>query len=277
MPPPTDPDNTEVAPNGQPQGRLAVLNRHRWVTFVLPFLVFMLITSLEPTREVPGGGMLGLAIPFDCYPLVYVLKIGLTIAAMVFVWPGYGEFPFRIGRLAVLVGVVGIVVWVGLCSLDFDGLFWIDAEGTFLRALLEPIGMERLIDAGARSQYNPVVELAAWPVLAYGFLAIRFVGLVLVVSVVEEFFLRGFVLRFVIRNDWWNVPIGRVTKTSAVVTTLAAMATHPTELLAAAVWFSMVTWLYAKTRNIWDCVAAHAITNLLLGIYVVSTDQWRLM
>jgi membrane protease YdiL (CAAX protease family) len=52
---------------------------------------------------------------------------------------------------------------------------------------------------------------------------------------------------------------------------------HPGELLAAAVWFSMVTWLMVKTRNIWDCVVAHAVTNLLLGVYVVATGQWQLM
>ena len=29
----------------------------------------------------------------------------------------------------------------------------------------------------------------------------------------------------------------------------------------------MVTWMYLRTKNFWDCVAAHAITNLLLGLY----------
>jgi membrane protease YdiL (CAAX protease family) len=39
----------------------------------------------------------------------------------------------------------------------------------------------------------------------------------------------------------------------------------------------MVTWLMVRTRNIWDCVVAHALTNLILGIYVVTTGTWRLM
>ena len=55
------------------------------------------------------------------------------------------------------------------------------------------------------------------------------------------------------------------------------MAMHPGELAAAFVWFSMITGLMVTTRNIWDCVAAHATTNLLLGIYVVSFNQWQLM
>jgi CAAX protease family protein len=60
------------------------------------------------------------------------------------------------------------------------------------------------------------------------------------------------------------------------VGTAVPMLMHPGELLAAFVWFSLVTWLMTRTRNIWDCVAAHAVTNLLLGIYVVTQHQWQL-
>ena len=55
------------------------------------------------------------------------------------------------------------------------------------------------------------------------------------------------------------------------------MLMHPGELFAAAVWFSMVTWLMLRTRNIWDCVAAHAVTNGLLGAYVITTGEWQFM
>lgn len=30
------------------------------------------------------------------------------------------------------------------------------------------------------------------------------------------------------------------------------------------------------TRNIWDCAAAHDLTNLLLGLFVVTQSAWRL-
>jgi membrane protease YdiL (CAAX protease family) len=83
-------------------------------------------------------------------------------------------------------------------------------------------------------------------------------------------------MRFVMRDNWWEVPFGEVTPLAAVVSTVVPMLMHPGELLAAAVWFSLVTWLMTRTRNIWDCVAAHAVTNLLLGIYVVTQEQWQL-
>jgi hypothetical protein len=52
---------------------------------------------------------------------------------------------------------------------------------------------------------------------------------------------------------------------------------HPQEALAAVVWFGAVAWLMIRTKNVWDCVVAHAITNLLLGVYVVVSGEWWLM
>ncbi len=231
--------------------RHALLEKQPWLTFLLPLLVYMVVNSLEPTPETAGGSMVGLAIPYGSYPLLYSVKIALTVAAVVFVLPGYRQFPLRISPLAIGVGVIGVVIWVGLCALH--------------------------VDEGTRSGFNPHKELAENPIWAWGFLTIRFVGLAVVVPVIEEFFLRGFVMRFVMDKDWSKIPIGTVNTTAIVLVTVVAMATHTGELLAAAVWFSMVTWLLIRTRNIWDCVAAHAVTNLLLGIYVVVWDQWHLM
>ena len=248
-------------------GRRLLLQRHPWLTFLLPMIVFMLVGSLEPASEKPGGASVGLNIPYEHYPLVYLAKIVLTVAAVAFVWPGYRQFPFRVGPLAVVVGVVGGAVWVGLCELDLE------------QKLLGPLGLGGLLGLGTRSAFNPFVQLTAHPAAAWGFLAVRFFGLVAVVAVIEEFFLRGFVMRLVVEPDWWKVPFGKVNATAIVLGTVVPMLMHPAELLAAAVWFSLVTWLMVRTRNIWDCVAAHAVTNLLLGIYVVCTggEAWRLM
>jgi len=225
----------------------------------------MLVGTLEPTPDALGGKMIGLAVPYTCYPAVYTLKILLTAAAVVFVLPGYRQFPLRISPLAVLVGVVGIVVWVGLCRLNLE------------QRLLVPLGLGRVVDLGARSGFNPLEQLQHNPAWAWGFLAIRFAGLVIVVPLVEEFFLRGFLMRFGVDPKWWEVPMGKANTWAMVLATAVPMLMHPAELLAAAAWFSMITCMYLRTRNVWDCVAAHAVTNLLLGVYVVVWDQWQLM
>ena len=79
------------------------------------------------------------------------------------------------------------------------------------------------------------------------------------------------------KENWPSVPFGTVSLLAVVVGTAVPMAMHPGELFASLVWFSMVTGLMVLTRNIWDCVAAHATTNLLMGVYVVIWNQWQLM
>ena len=94
--------------------------------------------------------------------------------------------------------------------------------------------------------------------------------------IIEEFFLRGFLMRFVVRDDWWEVPFGDVTPLAAIVGTPSRCSCTRPNCSPPLVWFSLVTWLMVRTKNIWDCVAAHAVTNLLLGIYVVTQQQWQL-
>jgi hypothetical protein len=274
------PSGTEGhSPASEPQlpRRAALLRQYRWITFLLPLAVYMLAGSFEPTPDTPGGKVIGLAIPYTCYPLVYTLKIILTVAAIIFVLPGYREFPLRVSRLAVLVGMVGIVVWVGLWNLHLERDYLQPFLQDRVQPLLKPVGLDWIISTGIRSAFNPFERIQGHPAWAWGFLAIRFFGLVAVVPVIEEFFLRGFLMRFVTDATWWKVPMGKGNVLAVVLATLVPVAMHPAELLAAAVWFSMITWMYVRTRNIWDCVVAHAVTNLLLGIYVVATGEWLLM
>lgn len=282
------------------------LSKWPWVTFLLPFIVFMVATSFEPSpppqldseeiiaeknlepdvgffAEDPGNGFLP-AISYSYYPHVYTAKIAITLLTMLLVWPGYRTFPLRVSGLSVVVGVVGVVLWIVLCHLRLEPkvIGPIDEFlGSFIPGLEEgdtpSVGLMSMFGAGERSSFNPIKEMADTPVWAYVFLAIRFLGLALVVPVIEEFFLRGFMLRYVVHEKWWQVPFGTVNRTALIAGTAVPMLMHPGELLAAFVWFSMVTWLMVRTKSIWDCVVAHGVTNLLLGIYVVWFDQWQLM
>ena len=284
----TQPDRQSTGTSSA--GRSSGLRTNPWVVCLLPFAVFMLAGTLEPTpppalspaaaapstpaelrwkeihEAVRETNFLGIHIYYADYPRIYVLKILLTLAAIGFVWPGYRQMVpelgwWRISLLAIVVGAVGIVVWIALafcCSWVMLKMGWSMSLGT-------------------RSAFNPLERFAGRPGLAYGFLAVRFFGLVMLVPVLEEFFLRGFVMRFVVEANWWRVSLGQMTRLAVVLGTAVPVFLHPGEALAAAVWFSAVTWLMLRTRNIWDCIVAHAVTNLLLGIWVVGSGQWWLM
>jgi len=238
--------------------------RLRWPVFVLPFAVFMLVGALEPKQGGPGA-LLG--IPYEYYPQLYCAKLALTSLTMVVVSAGYRQFRLQGVGLAVLFGVVGGALWIGLCRLNL--------EKSFFDSL--PKEMEPLKKLGERAAYNPLAELADNPTWSYIFLAIRFAGLVLIVPIIEEFFLRGFVARYVISPDWWTVDPGTYHKAAFVIVILYGIATHPAEFIAAAAWFALISLLMLRTKSLWACVVAHALTNLILGIYVVATGDWRLM
>jgi uncharacterized protein len=273
---PTEPPSTPETPPPPNFSRRGLLKKHRWLTFVLPFAVFMIVSTLEPKPDTPSHSDMPMAeaaddqadlssswLPYNYYPAVYTAKIILTLAAILFVLPGYREFPLGVSPWAVAVGVVGVVIWVGISRLDLE------------RTLLDPIGLGWLISTGQRTAFNPFEQFQGNPTAAWAFLGVRFLGLAVVVALIEEFFLRGFVMRFVMDAKWWEIPFGQVSLLAVVVGTAVPMLSHP-EIFAAAVWFSMVTLLMVKTQNIWDCVVAHGVTNFLLGVYVLLSGEWHL-
>ena len=267
-------------------------DRYPWAVFVVPFVAYMLLANIEPQQvqsqftaetaessvqgvpaanatdppqDVPrwkwfGGRRVGDGV----YPVMYSIRIAIMILMMLVLLAGYRQFPFRISLLAVVVGVVGVVVWIGLCRLDLE------------QELLLPLGLGQFLGLGERAAYNPLAALEDNVPWMIGFLLIRFTGLAVIVPVIEEFFLRGFLMRYVVDMYWEKVPFGQASRAAIIAATVYGMLSHPAELLAAAAWFSLMTWLMLKTRNIWDCVMAHAVTNLLLGIYVLSTGHWEL-
>jgi CAAX prenyl protease-like protein len=243
-------------------GRPPLLQRQPWLVFLFPFIVFIVVTGLEPTRSEAGGADIGLAIPYEAYPWVYTAKIVLTVIAVAVVVPGYRPFPLRVHPLAPAVGVLGAFLWVGLCKLGVEEHVW------------ATVGWESV---DSRSGYNPFEQPSAHWAFPWSFLFVRFFGLIVVVPLVEEFFLRGFVMRFFVDARWWEVPFGKVNAAAVVAGTVFPLLTHPGEMLAAAVWFSMVTCLMIRTRNLWDCVIAHAVTNLLLGLYAIIGNDWALL
>lgn len=113
------------------------------------------------------------------------------------------------------------------------------------------------------------------PALYWGELALRFVRLVVVVPLLEEIFWRGFLLRFLIREEFETVPFGTYSRKANALVALGFMLEHAVTdwpaALAAGVLYNMVAF---RTRSLSSCILAHAFTNALLGAYIMSTGQW---
>lgn len=224
-----------------------------WRACVVPFAVFLLGGLLEPVPD--GGGLAGLlGIPYAAYPVVYGLKILATIVALASGWPDIVHWVGRPAWWPPLVGLGLVVPWVALATLQREA-GW--AGGV-----------------AARSGFDPFAAFPAGSPWAWAFLAVRAAGLVAVVPVVEELFLRGFLMRYVVREAFWTVPFGLLAPAAAAACGVYAVVTHPSEAVAALGWFGIVSGIAAATRRPIDCILAHAATNLALGAYVLATGAW---
>jgi CAAX prenyl protease-like protein len=212
-------------------------------------VTFLLLTSAEDWLPKGAEGAHS-----SYYPLYYAFKIAVVAVVC---WLGRSTWVDLAPRpgwkslaMAVGLGVLVTVLWVGL-----DGLY-----PTFG-------------GVGSRAAFNPKTLS---PAAKVGFLAVRMLGLVLIVPFFEELFWRSFVVRWIIDpDDFRKVPIGRVTLAAGAITAVLFAVEHPAEWLPALLTGALWAWLLHQTRSVSACFVSHALANLGLGIYVLATGQWK--
>jgi CAAX prenyl protease-like protein len=189
----------------------------------------------------------------EWYAIAYAAKIAVVVALL---WVCRGIFrdlrPLpspTSAALAVVIGLGVIVAWIGL-----DGRYPV-------------VSMLQ----GKRAEFDPH---ALAPGARYAFLAIRMLGLVVIVPLIEELFYRSFLMRWLVDPDLSRVPIGKVTPMGLGVTSVVFALSHPEwlpALLTGLVW----GWLVGRTKSVSACVLSHATANLALGVYVLWNHAWK--
>jgi CAAX prenyl protease-like protein len=106
-------------------------------------------------------------------------------------------------------------------------------------------------------------------------LTFRIIRIGLVVPFVEEIFWRGFLLRYLVREDFDSVAFGTFTWRSFSITSVAFCLEHQFQDWPAAVLTGALYNLVAyRTRSLAACIFTHAVTNLALAAYILRTGQW---
>jgi CAAX prenyl protease-like protein len=133
------------------------------------------------------------------------------------------------------------------------------------------IGLEGRYPQIGHSSFDPYAVAGPWNVS--GIISIRLFGAAIVVPLMEELFWRSFVMRFLVASRFKSVPLGQFSWYAFVITAVAFGFEHHRWLpgiIAGIVYGALL----CRSRNLFSPILAHTVTNLLLGIYVLQTEQW---
>ena len=217
-----------------------MLNRAAWVR-ILPFAAYMLFLVIADVLE-----RLGVAPG----PLrwLYPVKIGVVVLLLALFWRQYHELkPLRLrlpmALTAIVTGVVVLVLWISLNA------GW--------------------MSVGAAPGFDP----RDGGRIDWLLVAIRIAGAALVVPVMEELFWRSFLMRWIVHPDFEAVETSQLGLKSFVITVLLFGFEHNL-WLAGIVAGAAYSLLYMRHRKLWSPILAHAVTNGLLGGWVLMTGNW---
>jgi uncharacterized protein len=215
------------------------LRRHPAIPWVLPFAVFIGMLVLKQWVPVPAW-------------LRFAVSILTILAVSMVPLRGGPSRPFQ----SILLGAAVFVIWVGP---DVVAPWW---HHIFLfdNAIAgHPAG-----NTPPASQHDPV------------FLIFRIAISVIAVPVLEELFWRGWLMRWLIDSgDFERVPLGTFAPAAFWITALLFASEHGSFWDVGLLTGIIFNWWMIRTRNLWDCIVAHAVTNAILAAYVIGAGKWQ--
>ena len=215
--------------------------RRATAAYIAPFLAFVGIMALERLIPLPAQWL---------YPMRF-----LIVSAIIGVlsWP-YLSFRPSAPAASIVVGVAVFAIWVAP-----DLLFGYRHHWLFQNALM----------GSAASSMAPGLRTNL------GFLLLRSVSSALLIPILEELFWRGWMMRWLIDNNFLKVPLGAYLPSAFWIVAVLFASEHGSYWEVGLIAGIVYNWWLIRTRNLADCILAHGVTNAVLCAYVVATGQWQ--
>jgi CAAX prenyl protease-like protein len=224
--------------------------------FVAPFAVFMLF-------------LVGVDGYFpDQHYALYPVKILLVMAALAWYWRRLPSLKPTALAGSLAVGTLGVVLWVGLDPWSNRLDDWIAAVWHRVMSL----GGGGPATTCGRDPFRLYPAGEAWVLFA-----IRLGGIALVVPVMAELFWRGFLMRWLIKEDFASVPLGAYQALSFWATTVCFASVHGGEWPLALVVGTIYGAWFVRTKSLGSIMVAHGTTNFLLALYCLFSGDWHFL
>lgn len=241
-------------------------SRRSLLAYVLPFGAFMAFIGLGTLfGSFKDSPSLLLAHPeYWIFPLQSVV----CAALLIYFWDEYSFAPLRPWFVGAIAGLIGLALWLGPAFL-FAVHPWVSATSPDWFSLQFLFGKYPRVEG-----FNPMV-FQDHPLIYNLTVISRFARLVIIVPLVEELFWRGFLMRYLINENFTSIAFGAFSRVSFFGVALLFMLEHqPVDYVAALIYALLINTVAVKTRSLFACIVCHAITNLGLGIYIMRTGEW---
>jgi exosortase E/protease (VPEID-CTERM system) len=202
---------------------------------------------LVPFLTILGAGMVSGALSAN-FEWLYPLRFFAAAGALWVFRTKYSSLDWRVGWLGPAIGAGVFAMWIAL-----DRLAAVPAADAMPQVLVASSAAARI----------------TW-------ISFRVLAATVTVPIAEELAFRGFLLRRLIAQDFESVPFTKFTWFALLASSAMFGALHGGHWLAGIAAGILYSVALIRTGRIGEAVAAHAVTNALLAVYVLALGQWHL-
>ena len=216
-------------------------NQRATIGYIAPFLAFVGVMGLERLTALPAEWL-------------YLIRFLIVAVLILTVSRPYLSLRPSAPMASIVIGIAVFLIWIGPDALFGYRHFWL---------------FENRLTGSAMSSLAPELKNNL------AFILLRSAGSFLLVPILEELFWRGWMMRWLIDMDFLKVPLGKYVPSAFWIVAILFASEHGPYWevgLAAGIIYN---WWLIRTRNLADCILAHAVTNAVLAGYVLVTDRWQ--
>lgn len=211
--------------------------------YVAPFIVFVGLMAIERI----------IALPLEWF---YPIRMVIGSIILLTISRPYWSLRADMVWASVAVGIAVFLIWIGP-----DVIFGTNYRHFWL--------FQNSLTGSATS------SLSAGLKISWIFILVRTIGSTAVVPVLEELFWRGWLMRWLVDKDFQKVPLGKYLPSAFWITALLFASEHGPYWEVGLAAGMIYNWWLIRTKNLANCILAHAVTNGALAIYVIAAQQWQ--
>lgn len=211
--------------------------------YVAPFVVFIGVMAVEHAL-LPNS------------QIFYPLRFLIVLAVLLLVSRPYLRLRPTMPLASIAIGIAVFVIWIGP-----DQLFGSGYRHSWL--------FDNALTGFASTSISKDMQANTW------FLALRIIGSMALVPVIEELFWRGWLMRWLINPNFEKVPLGTYSASAFWIVAILFASEHGPYWEVGLIAGVVYNWWLVRTKSLADCILAHAVTNALLGAYVMMSGQWQ--